>query len=150
MKKNDIAVFAVIVLLIAWWVIYSRYSMKSEAADSIKIQNNQSTDTGETVNKEDNTIMLTYQWEWIKNVSNTFFDDMTKWENVVTWISVPWEIAFRKDGKMYITERAGNILLYDSVTKQQTIWTHIDVAEGQWYEKWLLWLAIDPYNDEIV
>lgn len=149
MKKSNTILVMVLVLLIAWWIIYSRYNAEPEVINNIQVQNTDTANTGHTA-EDDDSIILTYQWEWIKDASNSFFDDMTKWENIVTWLTVPWDIAFRPDGKIYITERIWNILLYDPATKKTSVWSKIAVSQREGAEKWLLGIAADSRHNDIV
>lgn len=149
MKKNIIRIIIAVILLVSWWVLYKRYMDHS----SDTIQKQTTTWSTTTTKEEDKSYVatwITYQWEWVKDVTSTSFDKAESWEEVATWLTVPREIAFRSDNKMYITERPWNILLYDMKTKQRTIWTHIDVSQQASSEKWLLWLTVDPKNDDIV
>ncbi len=60
----------------------------------------------------------------------------------VTGLGVPWEMAFAPDGRIFITERPGKILIIKDGKLQDEPWMNLDVAAVG--EGGLLGLAFDP------
>lgn len=61
-------------------------------------------------------------------------------------LDVPWEIAFAPDGRIFLTERAGKILIIKDGKIQDEPWMNLDVAAIG--EGGLLGLALDPEFSE--
>ncbi len=143
MKKILISICVIFIIVIAVGIAY--YKKIDYQSNSFKIATNQSSSDWSIT-----ATWLIYQWEGVKDGNDSYFDNVHNWESIITWITVPWGIAFRSDWKILVSERIGNILIYDPETKVQTVWAHIDVSQKSWSEKWLLWIAVDPKNDDIV
>ncbi len=60
----------------------------------------------------------------------------------ITGLSVPWEIAFAPDGRIFLTEREGKILIIKNGQLQPDPWMTLNVAAVG--EGGLLGLALDP------
>lgn len=65
-----------------------------------------------------------------------------KVETVATRLQIPWEIAFAPDGRIFFTERIGNLRVIDNGTLIDERVGKIDVAQAG--EGGLLGLALDP------
>jgi len=63
-------------------------------------------------------------------------------QDFVTGLDVPWEMAFAPDGRIFITERPGNIRIIREGQLQAEPWMTLDVAAVG--EGGLLGLAVDP------
>ena len=63
-------------------------------------------------------------------------------EDFITGLDVPWEMAFAPDGRIFVTERQGKILVIEDGKLQDEPWMNLDVAEVG--EGGLLGLALDP------
>jgi len=64
-----------------------------------------------------------------------------KVETVAENLEIPWEIAFAPDGRIFFTERVGNLRVIDNGQLNPDPVTSIDVGSG---EGGLLGLALDP------
>jgi len=60
----------------------------------------------------------------------------------ITGLDVPWEMAFAPDGRIFVTERPGKILVIEDGKLQEEPWMNLDVAAVG--EGGLLGLALDP------
>jgi len=77
--------------------------------------------------------------------STTVFADEIKVEVIAENLTIPWEIEFAKDGKIFFTERIGNLrVIENNILKQEPI-LKLDVSGG---EGGLLGLALDPNFEE--
>src|SRR3972149_7500484 len=65
-----------------------------------------------------------------------------KVEDFITGLDVPWEMAFAPDGRIFVTERPGNILVIQAGKLKDEPWMNLDVAAVG--EGGLLGLALDP------
>ena len=63
-------------------------------------------------------------------------------EVVVEQLDIPWEMAFAPDGRIFLTERPGNIRIVKDGQLQARPWMKLDVAAVG--EGGLLGLALDP------
>lgn len=63
-------------------------------------------------------------------------------ETYIQGLDVPWELAFAPDGRIFVTERPGNIRVVENGTLLQEPWINLDVAAVG--EGGLLGLALDP------
>src|SRR4030042_4256826 len=63
-------------------------------------------------------------------------------EDFITGLDVPWEMAFAPDGRIFVTERQGKILVIEDGKLEDEPWMNLDVAEVG--EGGLLGLALDP------
>ncbi len=63
-------------------------------------------------------------------------------ETLISNLDVPWSIDFAPDGRIFITERAGNIRIVKDGRLQDEPWMTLDVA--QMSESGLLGIALDP------
>jgi glucose/arabinose dehydrogenase len=63
-------------------------------------------------------------------------------QDFITNLDVPWEMAFAPDGRIFVTERPGKILIIEDGKLQNEPWLNLDVtALG---EGGLLGIALDP------
>lgn len=154
MRRNSIIVIAILaLLLLGGIVIYKIYSNKGEFK---LINNNQPTDnqTGAVNNTGTVTwknIFMTYQWQWEKDVTNTFFDDEKNREVVAKGLDTPRSIAFKNDKEIYVTERGGSISLVNIETKDIQKRSSVPASQTDGTsERWLLGIVTDPDNSEIV
>lgn len=76
------------------------------------------------------------------SISSTADSPAIKVEDFITNLDVPWEMVFSPDGRIFLTERPGKILIIKDGKLQDEPWMNLDVAAIG--EGGLLGLALDP------
>ncbi len=74
-----------------------------------------------------------------------FSEDDFEIEIITKKIQVPWSIAFSNDGRIFFTERIGNVRIIENGVLKEEPWLRLNVSGG---EGGLLGIALDPNFEE--